>query len=180
MSMYKQLIYGVTILLIGAAGYYFNTAGVPGLIVSGSTDKRGNGVSAAQVFSGTYLCDETSGCKNPIKLILEDDTTVDIIATVDEHDSSLGQGTWNVSPNGSIVMALRNPGIDDPNYPSTVTASKVSSVKITGFSSKSLLPGMEEPVFRRVKTDEEIQREATMVSQQEQAKQHQEETAETE
>ncbi len=151
MSLYKQLIYGVTLILIGTAGYYFHAAGVPGLVAQGSKDNRGSGVGAAEVFSGTYMCDENSGCNVPIKLVLEDDTTLDIISTVEGIDSSLGQGTWGVGTGGAIIMMIRNPGGQDENYPSSLIAAKVSSLRITGFSKKKpLLPGMKDPVFKRV------------------------------
>lgn len=146
-------------MIVGGAAYYFHVAGIPDLLLNGSNDRRGNGVTAAQVFSGVYLCDESSGCKYPIRLILEDDTTVDIIASKDGGESSLGQGSWDVNKSGGITMQIRNPLATDPNYPSSITATKVSSTKITGFSSKSLLPGMEDPVFKRTKTEAEIKAE---------------------
>lgn len=146
-------------MLVGGAAYYFHIAGVPDLLFNGSSDRRGNGVSAAQVFSGTYLCDESSGCKYPIKLILEDDTTVDIVATINGNDSSLGQGSWDVNKSGGITMQIRNPLATDPDYPNSITATKVSGTRITGFSSKSLLPGMENPIFKRTKTEAEIKAE---------------------
>lgn len=148
--MYKQLIYGVSAMLIGGAAFYFNQAGVPDLIVNGGNDNRGNGVSAAQVFSGTYICKENTGCKNSTRLILEEDTTLDVVSTVDNREISLGQGTWGVGAGGAIVMILRNPGISIDNYPSSLIATKVSGIKITGFSKKKpLFEGMEDPVFIR-------------------------------
>lgn len=153
MTIYKQLIYGVAALLIGGAAFYFNQAGVPSLVASGQNDRRGSGVSAAEVFSGIYLCNETSGCTRPIKIILEDDTTLDIMTTNDEGmEISLGQGTWGVGAGGAIVMIIRNSDSPEVNYPSSLIASNVNSMVITGFSKKkALLPGMETPIFKRIK-----------------------------
>lgn len=146
--MYKKLIYAVVILLVGGAGYYFNRAGVPELIVSGQ-DKRGSGVGAAQVFSGIYEC--VSGCQNPSRIILEEDTTVDVITTVEGQDKSLGQGTWGVGSGGAIVMVLRKPEWVEGDYPSSVIINKASNLKLSHFSNKKpLLPGLEDPVFTRV------------------------------
>lgn len=153
--MYKQLIYAVVAMLIGGAAYYFNQAGVPGLASSG--DNRGNGVGAAQVFSGTYMCTEKSGCEYATTLTLEEDTTLDLTVAKDGQESSLGQGTWGVGTGGAIVMLLRNPGLAIETYPSSLIATKASSMKITGFSKKKpLFDGMKDPIFWRIKAIEPV------------------------
>lgn len=148
--MYKKLIYAVTIMLIGAAAFYFNRAGVTGLVINGSGDNRGNGVGAAEVFSGTYICSITSGCTNLTKIILDEDTTVTLVAVINGQETPLGQGSWGVGTDGSIIMKLQNPGLDIENYPSTLIAKRASSIRITGFSTKRpLFDGMKNPIFNR-------------------------------
>lgn len=162
-TMYKQLIYAVTAMLIGGAAYYFHLAGVPSLVVSAQDNKSGNGVSAMQVFSGMYICTELTGCKNITRLILEEDTTLDIIAVIDGQESSLGQGTWGVGAGGAIVMKLRNTTDSSGlNYPTSLIANKVSSMRITGFSKKMpLFEGMESPIFTRINGENQNSEQVT-------------------
>jgi hypothetical protein len=150
MAFYRYLIYLVVALLVGSAGYYFHTRGVPDLIVNGN-DGRGNGVSALEVFSGVYLCDTSSGCENPTKLILQQDTTLDITSSVDGQEASLGQGVWNISGNGSLALILQSGSNEVGPFPAYIFARKISSMQLSEFSSKrKLFTGMENPVFKRV------------------------------
>lgn len=146
--MYKGLIVLVTVILIGAAGYYFKQAGVPALIVSDISREGPHGsygVSSIDVFSGEYECVEKSGCKNKTRIVLAQDTTFDIVANIDGTDVSLGQGTWGIGGNGTLVIILPS------SKPSTLIAKKISTLKISGFSTKKgLFPGMENPTFNRV------------------------------
>jgi hypothetical protein len=150
--MYRNLIYTVTAILIGGAAYYFHTAGVPGMITNGG-DKRGNGVSAIEVFSGVYTCGATDGCETETKLVLQQDTTLDIISIVDNEQVSLGQGTWGIGKGGSLVFVINR---SDGASPTSLIAKKVTHMKIEGFpTKKKLFPGMENPSFTRVR--EEVQ-----------------------
>jgi hypothetical protein len=156
MTIYKALIYSMMTLLIGGAGYYFHLAGVPDLIVkNASGDKKSAGVSAMEVFSGTYECAEGSGCQTVTRIILQDDTTMDIIGSIDGQDVSFGQGTWGVTNSGSLIFLIQTkPANASSSYPSSLIANKISSMKIWGFSTKkTLLPGMKNPIFTRVKAD---------------------------
>jgi hypothetical protein len=150
MSMYKGLIVVVALLLIGGAGYYFKQVGVPDLVVQDINregTRGGYGVSALEVYSGEYECVENTGCKNKTRIVLGQDTTFDIVATVDGEEVSLGQGTWGIGTNGSLVIVLQN---TDPN---SLIAKKISTLRISGFSEKKgLFPGMKDPTFTRVKS----------------------------
>jgi hypothetical protein len=151
---YRNFIYLVTILLIGAAGYYFNSAGVPDLIVNGATndDNRGSGVGAVEVFSGIYECNEEHGCKTLTRMKLAQDTSLDIVSVVGDQEVSLAQGTWGVGKGGAIVMLF---SFHVPDGPPSLIANKTSSVKIGGFSkSKGLFEGMDNPTF--VRTGDEV------------------------
>ncbi len=153
---YRYLIYLVAFFLIGGAGYYFHLVGVPDLIVSDikNDDNRGNGASATQVFSGTYVCDHDSGCEHTTRIILEEDTTLDIITTIDGQDTSLAQGTWGVGTGGALIFKFNNNGDFSSTSPSSLIAKKVSSLKITGFSTtKGLYPGMKNPTFTRIEEE---------------------------
>jgi hypothetical protein len=156
MNFYKALIYSMMTLLIGGAGYYFHLAGVPDLIIqNASGDPKSAGVSAMEVFSGTYECTSISGCGTITRIVLQDDTTMDIIGTNDGQDFSLGQGTWGVTKTGSLIFTIQiKPDFATSSYPSSLVANKISSMKIWGFSKKkTLLPGMNNPIFTRVKAD---------------------------
>ena len=149
--MYRNLIYTVAFILIGGAGYYFHSIGVPDLIINGG-DKRSNGVSALEVFSGTYVCDSNSGCQNITRIILQEDTTLDIIETVEGQDISLAQGTWGIGGGGALVLKFQSREGFSSSSPSSLIVKKISIVKLTGFSnSKGLYPGMVNPTFTREK-----------------------------
>lgn len=158
--MYKGLIVAVTLLLIGGAGYYFKQAGVPDLVtqnIKQGKDSKSYGVSAMEVFSGLYECTESNGCKNNTKLILEDDTTLDITATIDGQDISLGQGTWGIGKDGSLILVLQTTD-SSAGPPRSIIAKKISTLRISGFSNKkALFPGMENPTFNRIK---EVEKDA--------------------
>lgn len=153
MTMYKSLIVAVTLLLIGGAGYYFKQAGVPDLVtqnIKQGKDSKSYGVSAMEVFSGLYECTEVNGCKNNTKLILEDDTTLDITATIEGQDVSLGQGTWGIGKDGSLILVLQTTD-SSAGPPRSIIAKKISTLRISGFSNKkALFPGMENPTFTRI------------------------------
>lgn len=149
MSMYKGLIVVVTLFLIGGAGYYFKQAGVPDLVVQdiNRDGSRGSyGASAIDVYSGEYECVEKTGCEHKTRMVLGQDTTFDIVATIDNQEVSLGQGTWGIGTNGALIIVLQN---TDPN---SLIAKKISTLRISGFSErKGLFPGMKDPTFVRVK-----------------------------
>ena len=150
--MYKTLIIGVSLLLIGLAGYSFTKAGIPELVAQNIEQDKGNkgyGVSAFEVFSGIYECIELSGCRNTTRLILQQDTTLDISAVIDGEEVSLGRGTWGIGSNGALVLMLQN---TEGTPGKSLIAKKISTLKISGFSNKkNLFPGMENPTFTRIK-----------------------------
>ncbi len=150
MPSYKGLIVLVILFLIGGAGYYFHNAGVPDLVVQDinrDSARGGYGVTAVEVFSGEYVCVENTGCKNKTRIILGQDTTLDITANVDGEEVSLGTGTWGIGTNGALVIVLQN------TNPNSLIAKKISTLKISGFSQKkALFPGMVDPTFFRVQS----------------------------
>ncbi len=154
MSMYKGLITTVIFFLIGGAAFYFHKAGVPDLVtqdISRDGARGGYGVTAFEVYSGEYECVENTGCKNKTRIILEQDTTLDITAIVDGQEVSLGQGTWGIGTNGALIIILQN------TNPKSLIAKKISTLRITEFSEKKgLFPGMENPTFKRVQSSETI------------------------
>jgi len=148
MTAYKNLIWGILILVIGCGLYFFQKAGVADLVANNiEQGKSGSsyGVSAIEVFSGAYECAEKNGCQNTTRLILQQDTTLDITATIDGQEVSLGQGTWGIGTNGALVLIIQN------SNPNSMIAKYITTLRISGFSTKKgLFPGMENPTFTRV------------------------------
>ncbi len=154
--MYKYLVIGASLLIILAAGYYFNTTGgsdlVAQAVTQGTSDSEG--VSAEQVFSGTYECGASSGCLIETKFILNDDTTLEVTASVEENyeikESVLGQGSWGIGNGGALVLMLNKELNASSSYPTSIIAKKITNLVITDFSTKkSLYPWMKNPVFKR-------------------------------
>lgn len=154
---YRILIYVVTAFLIGGAGYYFQKEGVLDLIAKNSSqDKGAVGSTAFEVFSGTYVCSEASGCDNDIKFVLQEDTSMDIIGEVNGEDVSLGQGTWGIGKNGSMILLIqRKPDNATSTYPSSLIINKISTLRLSDFSTKkSLLSGMSaNSIFTRIRVE---------------------------
>lgn len=149
--MYKTLIVGAGSLLIGLGLFFFHQAGVPDLIAqdieNGGKSGRG-GVSAFEVFSGVYECIAASGCKNPTRIILEQDTTADVVAVIDNQDVNLGQGTWGIGSNGALILMLKD---TSEQTTKSIIAKKITTIRISNFSTKKpLYPGMENPTFTRI------------------------------
>jgi hypothetical protein len=155
--MYRHLITGAILLLVGTGLYFFHQSGASELVANDiERGGKGHGVDALEVFSGAYICDETSGCQGKTKLILEKDTTLDI-NYIDENgqEANLGQGTWGIGSNGAAIFLLQT--LASSTYPKSLTANKVSIMKISGFSNKKkLFPGMKDPVFTRIKNNDEV------------------------
>ncbi len=155
--MNRNLIYIVVAVLAGCGIYFMLSTGTTGLLMSGSEagDKRGSGASVAQVYSGVYVCDASSGCENTTRIALQEDTTLDIVATIDGQDLSLGQGTWGIGAGGALVLLIQNQA--STTLPSSLIARKVTILKITNFSTKKpLFPGMNNPTFIRIPSDSTV------------------------
>lgn len=157
MTPYKALIGIVAFFLIGGAGYYFQAAGVPDLVTQdirqGGAGKS-YGVSAIEVYSGVYECDQTSGCTNVTRIILGQDTTLDIVAIVDGQETSYGQGSWGIGSSGSLNFLLNTTGSAPAGSPLSFIAKKVSTLRISGlYAKKGIYPDMKDPVFTRIQTD---------------------------
>lgn len=167
MNAYKGLIIGTVVVLIGGALYFFAKEGGLSLIgKSVSGDSKGYGASAMQVFSGLYECTEKTGCKHPTRLSLEEDTTLDVVATIDGQEVGLGQGTWGIGTDGSLILVLQSTDENLGGVPRSLIAKKISTLKITGFSNKkSLFSWMNNPSFMRIKSKGESQ--ASIVSDEE-------------
>lgn len=149
------MIVGVTILLLGGAAYYFNRTGGADLLVQAVAqgDATG-GVSATEVYSGTYTCTSESGCEKKLFLILNGDTTLEIQEqlSIDEGDGrkTIGTGSWGVGNGGAIIFLVDAITTDNKKGFSLI-AKKVSSLKISAFSNpKNFYPGMKDPEFTRI------------------------------
>lgn len=158
--MYKYLIITVIIFLIGGAGYYYKESGIGDLVTQDilqNKNGKGYGVSAIEVYSGTYECVANSGCKDTTRISLQQDTGADIVATIDNQDVSLGRGTWGIGSDGSLVLIIQRTTISSSS-PSSLIAKKISTLKLSGFSTKrGLFPGMTNPTFVRIGNEQGLQ-----------------------
>lgn len=153
--MYKYLIVGVTFLVIGGAGYYFNATGGGDLVIQAVAQTNGNegGVKGVDVFSGVYECDVSTGCKKLTRFLLNDDTTFEIKEIYEDGDveSSVRTGSWGVAHGGVLVFIIDpvTTGTTSPSF--SFVAKKVNGIKISGFSSKvKLLGNIENPTLTRI------------------------------
>ncbi len=152
--MYKYLIVGVTFLVLGGAGYYFNSSGGGDLIVQAiaTADGENYGVSGIEVFSGKYECVEVDGCSPATYFVLNGDTTLEITSRKEgEEEQTIGTGTWGVGTGGALVFII-DPITTIPTRPGfSFVAKKIDSLRISGFSNKiSLYEGLKDPIFTRI------------------------------
>lgn len=152
--MYKYLIVGVALLIIGSAGYYFRSSGGSDLVTQAiAANDNEDGTSSSDVFSGPFVCE--IGCSAPTYFLLHDDTTLEIL-TKDEAGERVGlaTGSWGVGNGGAIVFLIDavTTGTTSPSY--SFVAKKASSYRITKFSAKIKNLGLENPSFKRIGENE--------------------------
>lgn len=153
--MYKYLIVGVTFLVLGGAGYYFNSSGGGDLIVQAiaTTDGQNYGVSGVEVFSGKYECGTSDGCSSTTYFVLNGDTTLEITSVKEGEDDeqTIGTGTWGVGSGGALVFII-DPVTTAPTRSGfSFVAKKIDSLTISGFSNKvSSYEGLKDPTFTRI------------------------------
>lgn len=155
--MYKYLIVGVMLLIMGYAAYYFNTSGGSALLTKAATQsiESRDGVSVAQLFSGEYVCEEEDGCTYPVKIILIDDTTFELFYTVTEtqEEIAVAQGTWGVGTNNKLIL-LVDKRLSQPSVPGSLSG-KIDTIKIREFAKKKdLFDWMKNPTFTRTGSSE--------------------------
>lgn len=155
--MYKYLIVGVTLLVVGGAGYYFNSSGGSDLIVQAiaQTDGENYGVSGIEVFSGTYSCDASDGCEQVTTLILSGDTTLEITRLDEEGlEQQIGTGSWGVGTGGALIFLINPTTSGTTTAAFSFVAKKISILKLSGFSSKiKSYEGLNNPTFTRVSNE---------------------------
>jgi hypothetical protein len=146
------MIVGLTFLILGYAGYYFNTSGGGDMLTKAITQtiEAQEGVTVAQLFSGEYLCVDRDGCQYPVKIILLDDTTFELFYTLPETDEEVpvAQGTWGVGKNNKLIL-LVDKRFSLATVPNSIYGV-IDTIKIREFSKKSqLFSWMDNPIFTR-------------------------------
>ena len=81
--MYKYLIVGVTLMIIGGSGYYIHKAGGGELITNAITSDTPPNQDPPTLdgVTGVYVCDLSSGCTKKYILILKSDQTTELSLT---------------------------------------------------------------------------------------------------
>lgn len=153
MTAYKYLIVGVTFLVLGGAGYYFNSSGGSELMVQAisSGDAVHDGVTGIEVYSGTYECTMDDGCLSSTYLILNSDTTLEISQENEVGHQTLFTGSWGIGNSGILVFIIDPVTIGTTTPGFSFVAKKVSTLTISNFSNAKKLPeGMAASVFTRI------------------------------
>ena len=148
--MYKYLIVGVTVLLLGSAGYYFRTSSGTDMIEQAVAMNDGtNYAGATEVFSGPYRC--TIGCPTTTIFVLHDDSTFEALTTSgDGERSPFATGSWGVGNGGALVFVIDPVTNGTTSPPFSFMAKKVSSYKLMKFSAKIKNFGLKDPTFTRI------------------------------
>lgn len=154
--MYKYMIVGLTLLILGYAGYYFTTSGGGDLLTKAITQsiESQEGITVAQLFSGEYECIEEDGCQYPVKIVLLDDTTFELFYTQTEtgEEIPVAQGTWGVGKNNKLIL-LVDKRFSLATVPNSIYGV-IDTIKIRELSKKTqLFAWMENPIFTRTKAD---------------------------
>jgi hypothetical protein len=158
------MIVGLTLLILGYAGYYFTNSGGGDLLTKAITQtiESQEGVTVAQLFSGEYECIESDGCQYPVKIVLLDDTTFELFYTQTETGDEIpvAQGTWGVGKNNKLIL-LVDKRFSLATLPNSIYGV-IDTIKIRDFSKKTqLFAWMENPIFTRT-TDEPVKEEGSV------------------
>ncbi len=153
--MYKYLILGITLCILGGAGYYFNSSGGSDLIVRAITQSDDTyDTSALEVFSGTYECTEDSGCSTSMKLILNTDTSLKLVEVTEGDEVVIGTGLWGIGKSKSLVFIINPITTGSTSVSISLIAKKVEGLALSEFSSKkTLYSGMINPSFKRISNE---------------------------
>lgn len=124
---YRNFIYLVTILLIGAAGYYFNSAGVPDLIVNGATNDADAagwwGLVAFIVTTQAVATANTRGLLSRMSNVTN--TGWDVRLTGTNNLITFGMADASATPNYSL------------NGSTAITATDLNRIQVFGFGFDS-------------------------------------------
>lgn len=150
--MYKYMIIAITFLVLGYAGYYFNSSGGGDMVTHAisQTVSSQEGVTLSQLFSGVFICAQKDGCAKPVHIILDDDTTFELFYTEPESDERVpvAQGTWGIGKNNKLILIIDR-RFSLASVPGSLYAS-IDTMKIKEFSKKKpLYDWMVSPVFTR-------------------------------
>lgn len=151
-SMYKYLIIGVTFLLLGAAGYYFNTSrGGDMLVQAVSTDSSfQKGIKLSDLFSGTYECKEDDGCEVDTYLTLGEGSDFKLYTYTDGTEELFSEGSWGVTQGNTLILFIEKEATSTQEISKSFMA-QIDTYRIKSFSKKKkLYSWMKEPVFSRI------------------------------
>ncbi len=98
--MYKNLIIGLTIIIVWGAGYYIMKSGGGELIRNAySTDAETNlNPPTHESVAGIYSCDDKSGCAIKYTILLKEDQTLELLSsTKNDEDVFLPESDENNS-----------------------------------------------------------------------------------
>lgn len=150
--VYRYFILALFILVFACAGFYFNSSGGSAMLTKAisQTTESEDGVSLSQLFAGEYDCAESDGCAYPVKIVLVDDTTFELIYTDPESGEVVqaAQGTWGVASSNKLVL-LVDKRVSQASLPNSIHAV-IDTMKIKEFSKKKVLfSWVQNPVFTR-------------------------------
>lgn len=154
--MYKYLIVAVTFLLLGVAGYYFNTSrGGDMLVQAMSTDSSfQKGLRVSDLFSGTFECKKEDGCDIDTYLTLGEGSDFKLYINTGEAEESVSEGSWGVTQNvteGNMLILFIEKQATTTQGVSKSLMAQIDTYRIKSFSKKKkLYSWMKEPVFSRI------------------------------
>ncbi|MEN9881159.1 MAG: hypothetical protein RLZZ308_342 [Candidatus Parcubacteria bacterium] len=151
--MYKYMVVGLTVLVLGYAGYYFNSSKGGDMLVQAVAESQGvsSGVTFVEVYSGRYECGELDGCAVPTYFDLEEGARFSVFYTQDDGTvQPLHAGSWGVGNDGYIVFFVEESSTTTQKISNSIIA-KINSLTISSFSKKkTIYSWMKEPIFTRI------------------------------
>ena len=151
--MYQTIVLGLGFLLIIGGGYLIKSIDKEGVILKSlSKDQKVEIFSlTADDISGTFLCNETSGCENEYAVTFSPSGDVQLMAVYkDGIETLIEKGIWRFETGGLISISLTDSQTKHYDIPHSFLIQSVSTSTLAKISyDVTTYPDMHKPVFIR-------------------------------
>ncbi len=150
--MYQTIVLGLGSLLLFGGGYLIKHADDQGVLRSTlSSTLPISATTSVEVYSGVYICDDTTKCINPRILSLSSDGSATMNASY-ENGAEVVHETGNWVSNGDNSLTISLLGTQQGEYvsPRTLFIKYASHTVLAGASfDEKLFTDLKKPVFYR-------------------------------
>ncbi len=159
--MYKYLVVGIALAIIGASGYYIISSGGGTTIQNAYLNNPETTMNPPTEDSilGAYICNTSSGCLTTYKITLNDSFEVVFeefslnTIEIDSNETSLlasKKGSWELTEKGTLIFTFKNKE-DLLEEDLTITVKKIMPDTLSRLSyNKEKYSFKDVPFFIRI------------------------------